>query len=90
MKLVKVGFHNLPLAPLDRPWDAKKAIHRMLAAVGGVPAFEFSRGFLQFDSDLSSDPKSYQLPIADMVNGELMAVPRGILEASKLVGLQVI
>ena len=79
-----VPFQNLPLAQRDRPWDSSAALSRVRTFTDSTesPSSSYRRAFLWFDS---SDPEnfgSYKLPIADVIDGRLTAVPRGIFAAN--------
>lgn len=79
-----VSFQDLPLAPEDRPWDASSARARLKEWAGGdkISWSKYKRGFLWFDSSASDQFGSYKLPIGDIINGKLVAVPRGIYAAA--------
>ena len=80
-----IPFQNLPLADRSRPWDGDAARKRVREWAGGenVDLNQFGRAFL-----ISEDPRvgvtSYKLPIADIINGRLTAVPRGIFAAASV------
>jgi HK97 family phage prohead protease len=82
-----VPFQDLPLASMDRAWDKLKALARVRRWAGG-PSKEdmnwskYRKAFLWYDAD---DPESfgaYKLPIADVIDGQLKAVPRAIFAAA--------
>lgn len=84
------GSTNLPLADEDRPWDsnAAEARVRKWASSDGSGDKEkinwrrYRQAFFWYDE---SDPEnfgSYKLPFADVIDGRLMAVPRGIMAAA--------
>lgn len=69
------GDARLPLAPRDHEWDGPAALRR-LAEAGLLNQGTFWRDDdADPDSDIQAD---YRLPFADLVDGELVAVPRGI------------
>lgn len=76
------GDTSLPIADREHEWDAAGADSRQAAAAGGVDDLDparFARGHFWRDPD--ADPATvgaYKLPFADMVNGQLQAVPRGV------------
>jgi len=43
---------------------------------------KFQQAFLWFDEDNPEDLKSYRLPIADVISGELIAIPKGVFAAA--------
>lgn len=83
-------YHQLPYADRDRPWDAGAAKMRVeqwaASASGEIDWSRFGRAFLWVDS---ADPQkigSYKLPFADIVNGELTCIPRGVFAAQGRLG----
>lgn len=84
------GSTDLPLADRGRAWDADAAVARVREWAGGpdkesINWSRYRRAFFWYDS---SDPEnfgSYKLPFADVINGRLMAVPRGIFAAAAAV-----
>lgn len=77
------GSTGLPVASRDRTWDADAAKDRVFAAATGeggrVNTRQVSRAFLWRDPD--ADPQTqaaYKLGFADIVNGELTIIPRGV------------
>lgn len=79
---------SLPLADRSRPWDAGAAIARVRTFTGAtdVPNSRFARAFLWHDPQNADNFAAYKLPIADVINGRLMAVPRAIFAAAALQG----
>lgn len=75
-----VPFQDLPLAPRDRAWDSDAAIARVREFTESteVPSDEYRRAFLWFDSENADNFGAYKLPIADVIDGRLTAIPRGI------------
>lgn len=75
-----VPFQDLPLADRDRAWDSDAAIARVREFTDSTesPSATYRRAFLWFDSENADDFGAYKLPIADVVGGRLVAVPRGI------------
>jgi len=81
------GAMGLPLADRERPWDSDAAVRRVREWAGGPDKenINWARYRLAFFWYDSSDPKnfgSYKLPFADVINGRLTAVPRGIFAAA--------
>lgn len=90
VKLGVVPFQDLPLADLERPWDADAAEARVRkwASKDGSGDLEkvdwekYRRAFLWYDSEKPENVTSYKLPIADVIDGRLYAVPRAIFAAA--------
>lgn len=79
-----VPFQDLPLADRDREWDSDAAIGRVREFTDSEdePSSTYRRAFLWFDSDDSENFGAYKLPIADVINGRLTAVPRAVFAAA--------
>lgn len=79
-----VPFQDLPLADQDRPWDADAAIARVrdFTDSGEDPSPTYRRGFLYYDKEDDDNFAAYKLPIADVIEGTLTAIPRGIFAAA--------
>jgi len=89
-----VGYQDLPLADRGQPWDASKARKRLLdwardearaQSNGDVDWGKYRKGFLWFDSENPDIAGSYKLPIADIIDGDIKAVPRAIFAAAAVV-----
>ena len=83
------GARGLPLADRDRPWDATAAIGRVRRWAGGpdkedINWSRYRRAFVVYDDDDSENFGAYKLPFADVIDGDLTAVPRGIIAASNV------
>jgi hypothetical protein len=76
-------FQDLPLADRDRPWDAAAAEKRVRRWAGAEdrPNAKFRRAHLWYDSAHQNNFGAYKLPIADVIDGTLQAVPRAIMAA---------
>lgn len=76
------GRDDLPLAPRDWPWDADAARKRMREWAsdddGNLVPEKFQQGHFWYDDEKPENVTSYKLPFADVIDGELQAVPRGI------------
>ena len=83
-----VPFQDLPLADRGRAWDGNAAEGRVRQWAGGgtdiadMDWLMYRKAFLWYDSDNAELVTSYKLPIADVIGGELTAVPRGIFAAA--------
>lgn len=74
-----IGSTRLPIASTDRDWDGDAATRRMLEA--GVE----TAGRGHFFRDPDADPETqaaYKLPYADVIDGTLTIVPRGVSAAA--------
>ena len=75
------GAADLPLAPRARAWDGDAAESRVRAwatSDGEVDFTRYRRAFFWYDSEAPENFGSYKLGFADIIDGELTAVPRGI------------
>jgi len=82
-----VPFQDLPLASEDRPWDAAAAELRVRRWAGGpdkegIDWAKYRKAFVLWNPKEPENFGSYKLPIADIIDGKLMAVPRGIFAAA--------
>jgi hypothetical protein len=78
------AFQDLPLADRDRAWDgaaAEKRVRRW-ADAEDEPNERYRDAHLWYDADKKSNFTAYKLLIADVVDGELTAVPRGVIAAA--------
>src|SRR5690606_2128399 len=87
MTATVVGDTDLPIADRDREWDGQKARTRVLDWAtdddGNVDAKRLSQAFLYRDPE--RDPETlaaYKLGFADVINGRLRIVPRGVFAAA--------
>ena len=83
-----VPYQDLPMADRGRSWDGDAAEGRVRQWAGGGTSIEdmdwdrYRRAFLWYDGDNPQAVTSYKLGIADVIGGELTAVPRGIFAAA--------
>jgi len=83
-----VPFQDLPLADEDAAWDGGGARKRIKEWAGGddwTPSV-LRKAFVWYDGDAPDVLGSYKLPIADVIDGELKAVPRGVFAAAAALG----
>jgi hypothetical protein len=74
-------FQDLPLADRDRAWDggaAEKRVRAWADAEDG-PNAKYRDAHLWHDPDNADNFTGYKLLYADVVDGHLKAVPRGII-----------
>lgn len=79
-----VPFQDLPLADRDRPWEGDKAVARLREFTDSeeAPSASYRRGFLWYDKADMENYGAYKLPIADIVDGSMVAIPRAIFAAA--------
>jgi hypothetical protein len=80
-------YQDLPLADRDRRWDADAADKRVRAWAGAedAPNDRYRKAFLWYDGERRDEFTAYKLPIADVVDGKLRAVPRGVMAAAGVI-----
>ena len=85
-----VPYQDLPLADMDTPWDARKAVRNVAkwASSDGsgdkdkIDWNKYMRAFLWYDKENKENFGAYKLPIADVIDGRLRAVPKGVFAAA--------
>ena len=77
-------YQDLPLASREREWDSDSAVARVRPFLGSAeePSDSYRKAFLWFDSDDDENFGAYKLPIADVIDGTLTAIPRAIFAAA--------
>jgi hypothetical protein len=75
---------DFPLAPRNLHWDSDAAEAALRAATDAEdsPNAAYGDCFFWHDSDAPEDFGSYKLPYCDVVDGEVMAVPRAIFSVA--------
>ncbi|GEA87570.1 hypothetical protein [Cellulomonas cellasea] len=78
------AFGDLPLADRDREWDGAAAEKRVRAwaKADDEPNERYRDAHVWYDADAKENFGSYKLLVADVVNGKLVAVPRGVFAAA--------
>ncbi len=81
------AFQDLPLADRDRAWDGAAAERRVRAWAGvdEEPNEKYRDAHVWYDADAKQNLTAYKLLIADVVDGTLVAVPRGVFAAAAVV-----
>ena len=77
------AFQDLPLADRGREWDgaaAEKRVRRWAGAEDG-PNEKYRDAHVWYDANSKDNFTAYKLLIADVVDGRLKAVPRGVMAA---------
>jgi hypothetical protein len=84
--MTSVRFQDLPLADEDRSWDRDAAESRVRrwAKAEDEPNERYRKAFLWYDADKADEFTAYKLPIADVVDGRLKAVPRAVMAAAQV------
>ncbi|WP_396930128.1 hypothetical protein [Mycolicibacterium sp.] len=80
------AFKDLPLTDRERKWDgdaAEKRVRKWADAQDG-PNEKYREAHVWYDSDNKDNFTAYKLLIADVVDGKLTAVPRGIMAAGAI------
>lgn len=77
------AFQDLPLADRDRQWDGSAAESRVRkwADAEDGPNEKYREAHVWYDSDNKDNFGAYKLLIADVIDGRLRAVPRGVMAA---------
>jgi hypothetical protein len=79
-------FQDLPLADRDRAWDGDAAEKRVRRWAGAedAPDARYRDAHVWYDADGKDEFGAYKLLIADVVDGRLEAVPRGVMAAGNV------
>jgi hypothetical protein len=80
------SFQDLPLADRDREWDgtaAEKRVRRW-ADAEDEPNQKYRDAHVWYDADKKENFTAYKLLVADVIGGELKAVPRGVMAAGNV------
>jgi hypothetical protein len=81
------AFQDLPLTAEDRPWrggEAEKRVRAWAEATDG-PNERYRDAHVWYDAKKKDNFTAYKLLIADVIDGGLVAVPRGIIAAAAVV-----
>jgi hypothetical protein len=80
------AFQDLPLADRDRAWDGGRAEQRVREWAGAQdgPNERYRDAHVWYDADAKDNFGSYKLLVADVIDGRLRAVPRGIMAAGNV------
>lgn len=80
------SFQDLPLADRDRQWDGDAAEKRVREWVGAEdePNEKYRDAHVWYDADNKDNFTAYKLLVADVVDGRLHAVPRGVMAAGNV------
>ena len=75
-------FGNLPLADRDAPWSFSVEDGNALLGEEGSDWDAYRKAHFWYDSDNAETKVGYKLPFAKLINGSLVAFPRGIIAAA--------
>lgn len=80
------AFQDLPLADRDRKWDGDAAEKRVRKWAGAedAPNQKYRDAHVWFDGEKKGNFTAYKLLIADVIGGDLKAVPRGVMAAGAI------
>ena len=80
------SFQDLPLAERAREWDGGAAEQRVRAWAGAEdgPNERYRDAHVWYDADKKDNFTAYKLLVADVVDGRLTAVPRGVMAAGNV------
>ena len=78
------SFQDLPLADGDRAWDGDAAEKRVRRWAGAEdePNAKYRDAHVWYDAEKKDNFTAYKLLIADVIDGRLKAVPRGVMAAA--------
>ncbi len=78
------SFQDLPLGDRDRSWDGDAAESRVRSWAGAEdgPNEKYRDAHVWYDADKKDNFTAYKLLIADVVDGRLVAMPRGVMAAA--------
>ena len=78
------AFGDLPLADRDHSWDGDAAEKRVRAwaKAQDEPNEKYRDAHVWYDADTKDNFTAYKLLIADVIDGRLKAVPRGVFAAA--------
>ena len=80
------SYQDLPLADRDRAWDggaAESRVRKWADAEDG-PNAKYRDAHVWYDADNKDNFTAYKLLIANVVDGKLVAVPRGVMTAGNV------
>lgn len=79
-----VDFQDLSLADRDRSWDGSAANKRVRewAKAQDEPNDRYRKAFVWYDADNKEKFGAYKFQIADVIDGKLKAVPRGVFASA--------
>lgn len=81
------SFSDLPVGDRSRRWDGSAAEKRVRqwADAQEHPNARYRKAHLWYDNERKDEFTAYKLLIADVIDGQLTAMPRGIIAAAAIV-----
>lgn len=80
----KNSWQSWPVAERETKWDFEDAINRIAAWSGG-DAKKFAQAFLwRNDTGDPNNRETYRAPLADVINGKLVLIPRAVMAAATM------
>ena len=81
--MATTSFQDFDLADADRDWDGDAADKRVRkwADAEDEPNQKYRDTHVWYDADNKDNFTAYKLLICDVVNGKVVAVPRGVMAA---------
>lgn len=82
-----VPFQGFELAMKTRQWDRNSAVRRIREKTDSIdsPSDDYFKYFLFYDKENKQNFDAYKLPIADVIGGEIKAVPRAVFSAASVI-----
>ncbi|MDG4665936.1 hypothetical protein [Mycobacterium sp. 236(2023)] len=80
------AFQDFPLADRDREWDGSAAEKRVRkwADATDEPNQKYRDAHVWYDQENKDNFTGYKLLVADVIDGKLRAVPRGVMAAGAI------
>lgn len=80
------AFRDLPMADRDHVWDGDAAEKRVRSWAGAEdePNEKYRDAHVWYDAEKKQNFTAYKLLIADVVDGRLEVVPRGLMAAGNV------
>ena len=80
------SFQDLPVADRDRDWDGDAAEKRVREWAGAeeAPNEKYRDAHVWYDAEKKDNFTAYKLLVADVVDGRLQVIPRGLMAAGNV------
>ncbi|MEE8263264.1 MAG: HK97 family phage prohead protease [Gammaproteobacteria bacterium] len=76
-------FKDLPLADIRTPWNKTDGLRKFIDE-DGVPGDTYGDAFLWCDREAEGELASYKLPIATVIDDELVVIPKAVFAAAAM------